>query len=157
MHDHFACFVCLAAMHVLALYPSSFVSDPARRQTTRWFAVHAMANAVISALVVPSIIAVAMSPTLAAYPPAHSGAASSSFPVCLVLWLHVYHSVFYTMSAADMLHHGVFVPLLFIRLLASYGVFYRLRFNVPKDKTPCIALFVFFNAASQMNHDFTIF
>lgn len=69
---------------------------------TRWFAVHALANAIVSITAVPDLLGVATDAKQADYEP------DNLIPVLMALSLHIYHVVFYHISAEDRLHHILF-------------------------------------------------
>ena len=85
--------------------------DAAKRETTRWFAVHALVNAMITLATLPALPS-ARSPSTTAdptvYPP--SSWAGWRVPICACVWLHVHHVLLYRMTRADVWHHCVFVP-----------------------------------------------
>ncbi len=90
--DHLASIALLFLLHLLA-HP---IGECAKRKkaSTRWFAVHALANLVVGYLAERAYV----------------GGEATTFPLCIVVWLHVYHILFYELTTSDWYHHLVFLP-----------------------------------------------
>ena len=86
-----------------------------KRETTCWLYEHALVNAVVACLAAPGLWATARAPLASL----DARASVDPLPLRLALWLHVYHVLFYALTWADALHHGVFVT-----LLAAPGGYY---------------------------------
>lgn len=93
----------LVAMHVVcdALVRATSPRDP---DGTRWLLVHCVGNVYCSLVALERLVhperAVLLNDDRA------------SDPLAFVLLLHVYHVAVYALTAADRLHHAVFIPLL---------------------------------------------
>jgi hypothetical protein len=103
--------LCVALLAGLRLTVARGVAsrDPKRTASTRWFVEHAALNVVIAATSAPALTAVARAPREALDPDAFTPWETHPFALRLALWLHLYHTLFYSMTWADALHHGVFV------------------------------------------------
>ena len=97
----------LARRHVPSTCP--------KRETTCWLYEHALVNVVITCLAAPGLVATWRAPLVSL----DARVYVDPLPLRLALWLHVYHVVFYALTWADALHHGVFVT-----LLAAPGAYY---------------------------------
>jgi hypothetical protein len=90
------------------------------RSSTRWFIEHAIVNYIISMISFPHIIH-AVEDVNKVLDSNHHG--DTRRPLCLAVLLHVYHALFFGLSAQDILHHVIFVSLLAIPGLAwQWGV-----------------------------------
>ena len=84
----------------------------AARESTRWFAEHALVNAVLAGLTLPALAACLADPAGSARHGEGRAWATSAYPACLALWLHAYHVALYDLTRADVFHHAVFAVLL---------------------------------------------
>ena len=87
-------FILIAAVHITVQQFSRHIDSKCR-----WWLAHAIINTLIAAFTVG---------------PHHTCVAgtTSSLPLHLAVWLHVYHAVFYEMTRDDVVHHILFVPTL---------------------------------------------
>lgn len=90
---------------------SALVPAP-RRESTCWFAEHAIVNAVLVVLTAPALAACAADPVGCAAHGAERAWATSAYPSCLALWLHAYHVALYSLTPDDVLHHVAFAAML---------------------------------------------
>lgn len=106
MDDHL---VPVAALFVLHLGAKWALPDSAlpKAAHTRWCAIHAIVNLALCTVAWPDLVAVARAPVQSPLEPP-----TSTQPVALALWLHLYHSVCYALSVDDMAHHLLFALLL---------------------------------------------
>lgn len=79
-----------------------------KRDETRWFFVHAALNAHIAFLTYPAVIALVTDPGKL-YVTAASEL-TSHVPICVGVWMHVYHVTAYKLRFEDTWHHLLFVP-----------------------------------------------
>ena len=100
-----ACFLFLWACHRAA---ARCIVCPRKQAETRWCAVHAAANAVVAALTWRHVASADTRDELEA-----------KFPITLTVAVHVYHALFYELSASDLAHHAIFIP-----TIAVPGVLY---------------------------------
>lgn len=81
----------------------------------RWFLLHALGNLVVAVMSLPDIIfwfkdtSAAMS---VAYCKTLPFPGCSDWPTCLIISMHVYHMISFKLSADDLFHHLLFVPLI---------------------------------------------
>jgi hypothetical protein len=106
LDDHALPVLALAALHVGARWALPDATTP-KAAHTRWCAIHAVVNLALCALAWPDLVAVARDPVRRALDPP-----TSTQPVALALWLHLYHSVCYALSVDDAAHHLLFALLL---------------------------------------------
>jgi len=81
----------------------------------RWFLLHALGNMVVAAMCVPDFGHTLHNPPAAmsvAYCETLPFPACSNWPVCIIIAMHVYHMLSYKLSADDMFHHLLFVPVI---------------------------------------------
>lgn len=74
---------------------------------SRWFALHALANAVIAASAAPDVARALLRPIAGL-----TGAAGSMLPNAGIAAIHVYHVLFFKLTADDIFHHVRFVAIL---------------------------------------------
>ena len=111
MNDHLLSVMCLSIAHCASLFVKPL--NPQKTHTVRWFAVHAIINLVLSVHTFRSVYKAIQMPFDAANVQLHLNTfESSKFPMCLALWLHFYHVIFYPLSSQDIFHHCLFVTLL---------------------------------------------
>ena len=84
------------------------------RPTTYWFLEHALINFVLTVLSLPGLKASWNDPTSSLDVRLYGSQTmqGSSFPMILAFMLHLYHGLLYSVSAADAMHHLVFVTFL---------------------------------------------
>ena len=110
---HAASVVLVGASHAVAarIVTESSVRG-SRVQSTRWFLLHAVVNAIIAVATFP---AVTMSLELPGghCSPAYGGILESSkFAIVIALWLHLWHCLFFKLNLSEFVHHLFFVTLL---------------------------------------------
>ena len=108
-----------AAVLTLLLLLPLFVCDVAVCQrlcnhiSSHWFLLHAIANLGVVAFSIPDFVAAKEYP-MAMLSVAHcetlSFPACSDLPVCLIIAIHAYHMICFSLSSDDLFHHLVFVP-----------------------------------------------
>ena len=86
----------------------------AQRCKARWFALHALANAIIASTSTPGVIASLADPHNSgngdAYPESSSPfAPASRWPIAFLNVVHLYHCLFFKLTPSDIFHHGLFV------------------------------------------------
>ena len=86
----------------IAWIPLFHYLNRAKDSRTRWYAVHALTNAVITWYTCTSVMSAERFDT-STYP---------SPAMTIVVSLHVYHAVMYPLSQDDLFHHLLFVGLL---------------------------------------------
>lgn len=91
-----------------------------KRESTCWFAEHATINLIVSVFTWPYVLMMLDDPLHCFTPVAHVHGVPSWASMTLVLWLHLYHTVCYSLTWDDMFHHG-----LFALLLAGTGGYYE--------------------------------
>jgi len=77
-------------------------------------------NLVVSVFTWPYVLMMFQDPLNCFTPVAHVHGVPSEASITLVLWLHLYHTVFYSLTWDDMFHHGLFAI-----LLAGTGGYYE--------------------------------
>lgn len=109
---HAASIVTISMLHWFAdrTVPPSLLNDASlkRRRETVWFLVHACANALIAWRTLPCVVELVLRP--AALYETSDAEIAGKFPICLAIWLHLYHMMLFEMRADDVFHHGVFLP-----------------------------------------------
>jgi hypothetical protein len=111
MNDHLFSVLCLFIAHLLSLFVKP--NNLSKLYHVRWFAVHAIINLIISINTCTSVYKTIQNPSHAADVKLFENTFENrKFPMCLVLWLHLYHVVFYPLSSQDVFHHFLFVTLL---------------------------------------------
>ena len=89
-----------------------------------WYLLHSLGNFVITGLSIPDFIYVFRTPPAAlcvAYCRSLPGLGCSDWPTCIVVALHFYHMLAFRLSADDVFHHLLFVP-----IIAGMKFFYAL-------------------------------
>lgn len=87
--------------------------DSTKKNIVVWFTVHAFINLIVVLFTTPSLFATLINPTKSLNVEYHENTiASSRFPMCLVIWLHLYHIFLHSLSHEDVFHHFVFISLL---------------------------------------------
>ena len=86
----------------------------AQRCKARWFALHALANAIIATTSAPGVIASLADPHNSGngdvYPESSSPfAPASRWPIAFLNVVHLYHCLFFKLTPSDIFHHGLFV------------------------------------------------
>ena len=86
----------------------------AQRCKARWFALHALANAIIASTSAPGVIASLADPHNSGngdvYPESSSPfAPASRWPIAFLNVVHLYHCLFFKLTPSDIFHHGLFV------------------------------------------------
>ena len=95
--------------------------DKNKQRTTEWFALHAVVNLITFMSCIPAVVYTVLEPSTSSNSELYSKSyASSSEPMCLCIWMHVYHCFGYKLTKDDILHHFVFVT-----LLAFPGYYYN--------------------------------
>lgn len=81
----------------------------------RWFLLHAIGNIVVAALCVPDFFNTFANPPEAmavAYCQTLPFPGCSDWPTCIIIAMHIYHMLSFKLSADDMFHHLLFVPVI---------------------------------------------
>ena len=116
------------ALAVLALFDvtaRAWVHPLRKVEHTRWCAVHAAVNAVVCVFAWADLGAVWFTPESCLVSNVASG-----LPVCLSIWLHAYHVIFYDLSEDDRAHHLLFVVILgvpsymYVRPITNWMLFF---------------------------------
>jgi len=81
----------------------------------RWFLLHSIGNLVVAAVCVPDIINVFGNPPAALsveYCRSLGPVGCSDWPTCIIIAMHLYHMLSFKLSADDLFHHLLFVPII---------------------------------------------
>lgn len=106
MDNHAVAVFLLCVFHGLSL--GVCAKETSKTAETRWFVVHFFTNVAIAALTIPNAIVLFTDVHRILYD--ETGPLVSKTPICLALWLHIYHVLLYKMTADDLFHHMVFIP-----------------------------------------------
>lgn len=119
MNEHIISWIIIILSHI----PSSFVTplDSSKKKMVQWFSTHALVNMVISYWTYNAVYLTIVDPYNSYNVKAHKETIeNSNVPICLALWLHVYHVLFYKLTREDVFHH-----FLFATFLAIPGYYYE--------------------------------
>ena len=109
MYSIFSCAYILCS-HFVSIF---FVPvNPDKKNQVVWFGTHAIVNFTISWYTFMSVYYTFSNPQKSGDFEYQKQLGISKFPMCLSIWIHIYHAVFYNLSQEDMFHHAVFVTLL---------------------------------------------
>ena len=109
MYSIFSC-ACILCSHFVSIF---FVPvNPDKKNQVVWFGTHAIVNFTISWYTFMSVYYTFSNPQKSGDFEYQKQLGISKFPMCLSIWIHIYHAVFYNLSQEDMFHHTVFVTLL---------------------------------------------
>ena len=121
-----ACFLCLWPLALVDYMVCARLFSDAG---ARWFLLHALGNLVVAVLSLPDFYYYARNPPAAlavsycrSLPVTPIGHGCSDLPTCLIVAMHIYHMISFRLSAVDLFHHLLFVPLIGgIRFVYPWG------------------------------------
>lgn len=119
MNDHLTSWKIISACHLMSLIWKP--EDDSKKELVKWFSTHAMINIIISYWTYKAVYMTFEYPLLSYKVDEYVNEDENSrLPICLSLWIHIYHVLFYDLSKEDIFHH-----LMFVSLLTVPGYYYE--------------------------------
>lgn len=108
--DHVLSCSCIIFSHLVSTF---FIPlNSYKRKQITWFSIHAFVNFVISYYSFTCVYYTLLYPEKSTQYEYQKELKITKFPMCLSIWIHIYHALFYNLSNEDLFHHVLFATLL---------------------------------------------
>ncbi len=108
--DHIFSCSCILCSHFVSNF---FVPlDSNKKKQVRWFGTHAIVNFIISYNTFMSVYYTFSNIEKSSNYEYQKELGITKFAMCLSIWIHIYHALFYNLSKEDLFHHIFFATLL---------------------------------------------